>query len=136
VNELINKYSQEDQSDRKLRKERIGRLRRNERKHVSTTTTVKLGMVVHACNPSNWEVEAGEDCEFKASLDYKVRPCLKKLLKTNQNLSNNKTNPTMTTVSTALSHHPTESTSIPTLKMTIPGSGNLSDSLKADDWLE
>ena len=45
-------------------------------------------MVVHAFNPSTWEVEAGRISEFKASLVYRVssrmdsqgyteKPCLK-----------------------------------------------------------
>ena len=34
----------------------------------------KLGIVVHAFNPSIQEVEAGRSLEFKASLDYKSRP--------------------------------------------------------------
>jgi hypothetical protein len=34
-------------------------------------------MVVHACNLSTWEVEAGASV-FKASLGYVARPCLKK----------------------------------------------------------
>jgi hypothetical protein len=33
--------------------------------------------VVHTCNPPG-EVEL-ENCEFKASLDYIIRPCLKKI---------------------------------------------------------
>jgi hypothetical protein len=35
------------------------------------------GVVVHACNPSTWEVEVGE-VEFEASLGCMWRPCLKK----------------------------------------------------------
>jgi hypothetical protein len=50
-------------------------------------------MVVHVCNPSIWEAEAKEDCGFQASLDYKVRTCLKKskpkqTTKTFENLMN------------------------------------------------
>jgi hypothetical protein len=33
-------------------------------------------VMVHACNPTTQE-----DCEFQASLDYLVRPCLKKTKK-------------------------------------------------------
>jgi hypothetical protein len=36
-----------------------------------------LGMVAHICNPSTQEL-GQEDLEFKASLVYTVRPCLKK----------------------------------------------------------
>jgi hypothetical protein len=36
----------------------------------------KQGMVIHACNPSSQEAEAGGLCEV--SLDYIVKPCLKK----------------------------------------------------------
>jgi hypothetical protein len=34
-------------------------------------------MVAHTCNPSTWEAEVG-DCDFEASLDYRMRLCLKK----------------------------------------------------------
>jgi hypothetical protein len=34
-------------------------------------------MVVHACNPSIWEAEAGR-LELETSLDYITRLCLKK----------------------------------------------------------
>jgi hypothetical protein len=46
-----------------------------------------LGMVVHTCNASTWEGEAGELCiqgqpglhsKFQTSLGYTVRYCLKK----------------------------------------------------------
>lgn len=36
-------------------------------------------MVVHACNPSTWEVEAGGNREFKVFLSYRVssgNPCV------------------------------------------------------------
>lgn len=33
---------------------------------------LELGVVEHACHPSNYEAKAGGYCEFKASLDYKV----------------------------------------------------------------
>jgi hypothetical protein len=32
-----------------------------------------LGMIVHTCNPSNWEVEAEEDYKFQASMSYITR---------------------------------------------------------------
>jgi hypothetical protein len=38
---------------------------------------MSLGMVVPICNPSTWEVRQ-VDCEFKDSLGYVVRPCLRK----------------------------------------------------------
>ena len=44
-------------------------------------------MVAHPCNPSTWEAEAGDWCEFETSLGYKselkaslnciAKPCLK-----------------------------------------------------------
>lgn len=30
----------------------------------------KLGVVAHAFNPSTWELETGDHCEFKARLVY------------------------------------------------------------------
>jgi hypothetical protein len=47
-------------------------------------------MVVHICNPSNWEAGRQEDDKFKACLKFKfetgyaVRPCLKKKKKQKQ----------------------------------------------------
>jgi hypothetical protein len=38
---------------------------------------VEQGMVLHACNPSTWEAEAGGS-QAQASLDYLARPCIKK----------------------------------------------------------
>ena len=47
---------------------------------------IHLGGVAHAFNPSTWEAEQGDLCEFSASLVYRVssrtagatgRPCLK-----------------------------------------------------------
>jgi hypothetical protein len=35
----------------------------------SKIEVVKLGIVVHTCNPSIWEAKS-EDCEFEANLDY------------------------------------------------------------------
>jgi hypothetical protein len=40
------------------------------------TLKILLSMVVHVCNPSTLEVEAGGS-RFKASLGYKVKHCLK-----------------------------------------------------------
>jgi hypothetical protein len=37
-----------------------------------------LSMVAHTCNPSTQEVETG-DYEFKVSLRYTLKPCLKKI---------------------------------------------------------
>jgi hypothetical protein len=34
-------------------------------------------IVVHNCNPSTWEEDAG-DCEFETNLSSTVRPSLKK----------------------------------------------------------
>jgi hypothetical protein len=36
----------------------------------------KVGVVVHACNPSTWEADAG-GLGVQAQPDYIVRPCLK-----------------------------------------------------------
>jgi hypothetical protein len=52
------------------------------------------GMVAHACDPNTWEAEAGESWvqgqpslqkEFKASLSYMVRLCIKKKKKKTKN---------------------------------------------------
>jgi hypothetical protein len=39
------------------------------------------GQVAHACNHSTWEV-GQEDHEFKVTLKYRGRPCLRKTRKT------------------------------------------------------
>jgi hypothetical protein len=41
------------------------------------STVMKLAVIVHACNPSILETEAG-GLEFKANLSYTARSCLKK----------------------------------------------------------
>jgi hypothetical protein len=41
----------------------------------------KIGMVMHTCNPSTWELKL-ENLEFKSSLDYIVRSWLKTKPKT------------------------------------------------------
>jgi hypothetical protein len=50
------------------------------------------GCGIHACNPSPQEAEAGGShsqpglyCEFKASLDYIVKACLKKAFRKKYN---------------------------------------------------
>jgi hypothetical protein len=43
-----------------------------------TVYNLKLGMVVHTCNPA-FGRHRQEDCAFQASLGYNVRPCLKKV---------------------------------------------------------
>jgi hypothetical protein len=47
----------------------------------------KIDVAVHTWNLSTWEAEQ-EDHEFKVSLGYTVRPCLKKKKKRKKNQTN------------------------------------------------
>lgn len=78
-----------DEMNRKLDATEGGTALKSPREAIKTETRGrkgKLGMAVHACNPSTWEVEAeehrgstlvlGYTIEFKINLCYR-RPCLK-----------------------------------------------------------
>jgi hypothetical protein len=47
------------------------------------------GVAIHTCDPSTWETET-EEPTFDSSLDYIMRPYLKKTLDTNKQINNQK----------------------------------------------